>query len=457
MDSRVEEAVSGGLWIFIGNTTVSIVGFLFWFAISRIAGVECVGVASAVVSAASIASIIVSSGLDTAIIREAAAHGYRAFTPSITLSLLLGAIGILILQPLLTSIGYGLYTPYASLLVLLSIVSIAVQSILVGLEMFRETAVLLVAASIAKLAVGVGLAFTGLGVLAPLLGYLSHTIVVSVFGLALLPRGLRSTSMSIARSIGALMLSNYPYTFSNQIPTVLSIYLLALLVGKPISTGTLYIAFTIMLALASIPASLLGASLPIGTRRNTDPFNEVLRIGLALTIPLSTMVASAPGMVLGFINPGLVEGSTVLEILLASLVPLSFLSMVITRLNKERNIKAIWLLGLARITLLLALLALLARVIDATGIALSYLLSTCIATLLSIHVNNGGARDMLVFWAISIIPIALYFLGVSGITTAAAMFALSILLMYVLRVFRVEEYIYVAKIALRSFRSAQHQ
>jgi len=456
MDSRVEEAVSGGLWIFTGNTAVSVVGFLFWFAISRIVGVECVGVASAVVSAVSIASILVSSGLDTAIIREAATYGYRASVPSIMLSLLLGATGILILQPLLIGIGYGLYTPYASLLVLLSVVSLAVQSILVGLEMFRETAVLLVAASIAKLVVGVGLAFIGLGALAPLLGYISHTLVVSVFGLALLRRGLRSTSMSIARSIGTLMLSNYPYTFSNQIPTILSIYLLALLVEKPISTGTLYIAFTTMLAVASIPASLLGASLPIGTRRNTDPFNEVFRVGLALTIPLSVMVASAPSMVLEFINPELVGGSTVLEILLASLVPLSFLSMVIIRLNRERNLKAIWLLGLVRITVLLALLALLARAINATGIALSYLLSTCIAMLLSIPVNKGGARDMLVFWAISIIPIALYFLGATGITTAAAMFVLSILLMHVLRVFRVEEYIYVAKIALRGFKGVQH-
>jgi len=64
--------------------------------------------------------------------------------------------------------------------------------------------------------------------------------------------------MPIARSTAALMLSNYPYAFSNQIPTTLSIYLFMLLVGRPISTGTLYIALMIMLAVASVPGSLRG-------------------------------------------------------------------------------------------------------------------------------------------------------------------------------------------------------
>jgi len=460
MDSRVEDAVSGGLWIFVGSVTVSVVGFLFWFVLSRVVGVECVGVASAIVSAVSIASIVVSSGLDTAIVREVAAYGCRAFMSSIILSLLLGAIAVVILQPLLIGVGYGLYSLYASLLVFLSVVSLAVQSMFIGFEMFREIAVLLVAASIAKLVVGIGTAFIGLDVLAPLLGHLSHFLVVSLLGLALLLRDLKSfkgLSMSIARSIATLMLSNYPYAFSNQIPTMLSIYLFTLIVGKPISTGTLYIAFMIMLTLASIPNSLLRASLPIGTRRNTDPFDEAFRIGLALTVPLSVAIASAPSIVLRVINPELVEGSTVLEILSASLIPLTFLSMIITRFNKERNLRGIWLLGSVRISTLLILLTSLARAMDATGVALSYLLSTCIATLLSIPMNRDSARDMLIFWTISIIPISLYFLGISNsIAIAVTMFALSILLIHMFKVFRVEEYINVVRIALKSFRGDKH-
>jgi len=460
MGSRVEETVSGGLWIFVGSTTVSVVGFLFWSLLSRIVGVGRVGTASAIVSAMSIASILVSSGLDTAVVREAAAHGYRAFMPSVMLSLLLGAAAAAILQPLLMGIGYGLYSFYASLLAFLSVVALVVQSMLIGFEMFREFAFVQVVASIAKLVAGVGSAFMGLGVFAPLLGYLSHFLVVSLLGLVLLLRGLRGfgdVSMPVARSIAALMLSNYPYAFSNQIPTMLSIYLFTLLVGRPVSTGTLYIAFTIMLAAASIPNSLLRASLPIGTRGNTDPFNESFRVGLALAVPLSAALASAPGIVLGVIDPELVEGSAVLEILLASLVPLTFLSMVITRLNKERNLRELWLLGSARVSVLLVLLPLLARAMGAEGVAASYLLSTCAAALLSIPMDRSSARDMLIFWAISGIPIPLYFLGISNsIAAAAAMFALSILLIHTFKAFRVEEYINVARVALKSFRGVKH-
>jgi len=456
MDSRAEETVSGGLWIFVGSATVAVVGFLFWLVLSRIVGVECVGVASAVVSAVSIASIVVSSGLDTAVVREVAGHGYRVFMSSIMLSLLLGAVGVAVLQPLLMGIGYGLYGLYASLLVFLSIASLTVQSMLIGFEMFREFAVLLIAASIAKLIVGFGFAFIGLDVLAPLLGYLSHFLVVSVFGLVLLFKGFegfRGVSMSMVRSIAVLMLSNYPHSFSNQIPTMLSIYLFTLLVGKPISTGTLYIAFMIMLALASIPSSLLGASLPIGTRRNTDPFNEAFRIGLALAIPLTTAIASVPSIVLEVINPELVGGATLLEILLMSFVPLSFLSTVITKLNKEGNIKGLWVLGFLRVLTLLAFLTFLTRLMDVIGVVFSYMLSTSVTSLLAISMNGEGVKDMLLFWVINVVPVALYFIGLSNnIVLAISMLVLSMLSIHVLKIFRLEEYVTVAKIALKSLR-----
>jgi len=71
--------------------------------------------------------------------------------------------------------------------------------------------------------------------------------------------------------------------------------------------------------------------------------------------------------------------------------------------------------------------------------------------------NRDSTRDMLIFWAISIIPISLYFLGISNsIAVTVAMFTLSILLIHMFKVFRVEEYINVARIALKSFRGDKH-
>ena len=45
-----------------------------------------------------------------------------------------------------------------------------------------------------------------------------------------------------------LTYSNYPYMFSNQLLSMLSVYVFAFLVGEALSTGTLYITLMVTLA-----------------------------------------------------------------------------------------------------------------------------------------------------------------------------------------------------------------
>ena len=161
--------------------------------------------------------------------------------------------------------------------------------------------------------------------------------------------------------------------FSTQLLTMLSVYIFAYLVREATFTGTLYISMMIALAIAAIPNSLLRAALPIGTRRNVDPFSNSLRIGLALATPIVVVVIATPRTILTLINPELVEGADTLRILMLSTAPLATLTAAITKLNKEKNTKALAIIEIARLIALIALLPPLTKTLGITGVATAYL------------------------------------------------------------------------------------
>ena len=204
--------------------------------LSRLVGVESVGVASTLVSA----------GLNIAVIREVAAEGPKAFTTSLLLALVLGSVAAVVTVPLTHSLSYGSLAPFASTLALLSITSIATAQSLVGLEEFKIYFTAMFTGSIAKIAVGVTLAVAGLGALSPIIGYLAYPLVLLLTTLILLLPVLRRSrnlrpNVAHFRSLVKLSFSNYPYVFSNQLLTMLGVYMFAYLIREAVPTGTLYI------------------------------------------------------------------------------------------------------------------------------------------------------------------------------------------------------------------------
>ncbi|MET1160004.1 MAG: oligosaccharide flippase family protein [Thermoprotei archaeon] len=454
LDRGVEEAVSGGLWVFMGNLAVSLAGFFYWIILSRIVGVESVGVASAVVSSASIAVMLVSAGLNYAVIREVAGSGPRSLVASIIMALILGLVGVLIVQPLVAGIGYNWLVVYASSLAFLNILSLIPLSSLIGFEEFKKYSMLTITGSIAKLSVGIVLALLGFGVLSPILGYLAYPLTIVIVGSMLLYdriRGFFSTSFSDLKSVFLLMISNYPYVFSNQLVIMLSVYLSALVIGKPVSTGILYISFMIITAVAAIPIAILSASLPISTRRNSDPFDEAFRISLALSTPLIVVIASMPRELLGIINPELVSGAPLIELLVLSYAPLVFLSMSITRFNKEKRLGRISLIGITRLLALLLPFPVLVGRLGVIGIALAYLVSTIASSLVAIMFHRNSALLMLIFWCIHALPVTIYYLGLfNELVNTIVMLISAILIMHFSGLFKLEEYTRIARVMLRS-------
>lgn len=66
------KAFVGGSWIVLGNLSVSLTGLLFWLIMPRLIGLRNLGEASEIISAAMLATTLVSAGLPLAVTREVA-------------------------------------------------------------------------------------------------------------------------------------------------------------------------------------------------------------------------------------------------------------------------------------------------------------------------------------------------------------------------------------------------
>lgn len=449
----VHEVVGGGTWIFLGNLLISLTNFVFWLVIARFVGVEALGISSVIVSCSGLAATLISAGLGIAIIREVALKELESLVASIILALVMGLIAALLAAFFAGSLGYSNLIVIAFLLSLANIVSSSFLFGLIGLEMFREYFTASFVGSLAKLFVGIVLAFAGFRILAPLMGYLTYPIIVVIIAAALIVKTTKTDDVRLnlnsLNSLIFLTYSNYPYTFSNQLLSMLSIYIFAFLIGGTLSTGSLYITLTLALAISAIPSSILNASLSIGTKRNVDPFLEGYRIGLGLVTPMIVVGLAAPTSIFQAINPELVRGVNALRIMLLSLTPLTTLDMVIFKLNKSGQKKKLTLIGLGRLSILVALLALLTRFMGMNGVAVAFLIAnaTLIPSALIIEPNIG--RLLTCLWSIH--GAIAFFAIITPINEAAkAIIALlvSIAVMHFLKIFTFNDYQNILRIML---------
>ena len=388
-DSSIAEVVVGGAWIFLSTVIVSLSGFALWVIISRLLGVGVVGVTSAAVSAAGVASTLVAAGLPVAVMREVAARGPEALLPAAATSLILGAASALLAYVMVSALptGFGIPAWVPAALAFATVASTAALQALIGLGRFRAYFTSTLAASAVKLVLGVGLALIGWGLLAPLVGYVAFPVTALIAASVILALTLRVGGFggrgrfsdpgvgSGVLSVLKLAYSNYPFVFSSQVLNMLSVYFFAVLTASAINTGILYLSLMIVLILNAVAGSALSASLSVSLRRGADPFAPTLRLALAVTAPLAAAVSAAPTLPLRLINPALVGGASTLTILALTIPPTATLSAVVMKANREGRHALLATLGLLRLATLVALLFPLTREAGTDGVALAYLVA----------------------------------------------------------------------------------
>ncbi|MEM2382665.1 MAG: hypothetical protein QW521_00655 [Desulfurococcaceae archaeon] len=453
LEEHVNRAVVGGTWVFLSNLSISISGLIFLLTITKLIGIKYVGEASAAISAATVAYLITSASIDITVIREVASGGFRSIYPSLMLASLTSVLALALSVLLVYALGYNDLVIYASLYAFLASLSTATLSSLIGLEMFREHFVVTLIGSLAKLLVGIAFAFATPSAVAPLLGYLVHPLTALIASMLALTHVLsfseRRCKVNCLKSTALLALSNYPFSISNQLLTMLSIYIFAYLTRETIGTGILYASMMVALALFAVPYSILSAVLSIGTRRNLDLFGESLRIGLGVSTPFIVAVSSAPATVLAVISPELVQGASVLRILMLSLTPLAALTATVMKLNKEGRARDLATIGALRLAALIALLMALVRAGGIAGAAIAFFLSNAIFMPIALAIIRESGKWLMTTWCIHAAFISLNYVIPLNKALAVIMFTpLSVITMQLAKVITVSEIAGVLKTTL---------
>ncbi len=453
VSTSVRDSVAGAVWIYLSNVIAALGGFAFWVIMARVAGLKALGVASAIVSAASIATTFVSAGLGIAVVREVASRDYEAFWASLAVSIGLGLAASALATVFASLLGVG-SSYLCSLLAFLSVLSLASLSSLRGFRRFRGLALASLASTAAKIGTGLAVALAGERFLAPLVGYVAYPLVASVASLAMvlpLSRGVGLRLGEVKRVI-VYTYTNYPAVFSGQLTIMLNVYLYALLSHRMVSTGALYLSFAVALAISMIPGALLGASLPISIKSGSSSISESARIGLAMAIPVVAFVVAAPSAVLSVIARGSSIASTCLALLAFSVPPAVIVSTAINELNRVGNARGIAAIGIARLLTLLATLPALTKLMGVDGAALSYFLSTCAPIPYAIKRVDTG-RELLKCWLAAAPAMATYLALGSNILAALAISLASVAMLRALRVATLLDAKMVASVVLSELLS----
>ena len=408
----MNRAISGGTWIILSSIVISIGGFILWLVTGMFGGAKAVGYATTAFSIATLLATLGNPGLNYAVLREVPLKGSRAYIAALTIALVTGivlSLGSLLFINIYEE--FNLYVIASMLLTIIILVNAVNTATIVALLKTKYLFIANTASTIVKVCLGVTLVLIGLAGLGATIALLASTITVLVATTIVI-----STSMNIIRPLKrdlrevlTIGFSNYPQQLSIQLIVSAGIVLLALLTNNPTETGTFYIALMITLVLATIPRSIITVSLPLTMKTGEKQLaSQGLRIGCSLILPIAIALTLLSKQVLALINQEFAQGELTLIVLLYSIIPNQTILASITKLNAEKKLKEITIIGAIRLTTLTILTILLTPRLGALGAALAYLASTITPQPLILReVNYKDTLKLISIQAALTIPILL--------------------------------------------------
>lgn len=403
-----KEALIGGIWLALANISISITGLIFWIIVSKMLGLKLLGIISVIINTSMLSAALASSGITIATIREIAKNGSSIVMELLIATLIFSVIGLLLSLALSIYVGYIRYIIIINCITVLVIMYSVAIGLLIGFAFFRTCFIIVFIACIVKIITTLALLYYNLGIYSPIYGHILYLIIVSSCTFILI---LKRTAGIYAQSIVfknlkdiiKFTLSNYIYVLSNQALLPLTVYLFAYIVKQPQDVGILYLSLMIVNILFMVVASFLNASLSLSMRKSVDIFEYSLKLGLSLiTIPLIICLALSNEVIHIFVKCIGFYTSLILKILLLSLVPLSALYALLTKLNSLGNLLNILSLGLIRFTTLIILMFTLSYC-GILGAALSFLLANTITLIIFSYRDKSILKASLKFWVLYIV------------------------------------------------------
>jgi len=444
----------GAAYMYIETIAALISGYIFWIIMSRITTSETIGITSTLFSLAGIVAVVASIGIPAGVLRflgksfsdkklDEAKTLVSAALFLVCMGIAACSIVILIAQNWLQDIfDFDLELILIAILYIGSAVLFMLfRSVVIASLNTKSLPIIIISASIVKVSLAAVLLLIGTGTVGLSLGFTSYYVLSSIIlGIFVMRTIFKSSSTSnlVVRFIAiskSILVSSIVYWIPFLITTVGSQLGTIVVFGSQGANqaGIYFLTLTIVTGITVVMSSLFTIALP--TMSGLSDYRKrfawhAIRFSAIILLPFSCSLIFYSKEVMHLFGQNYTSGSSSLEILLLSMLPMTVLTGINTLVYSMGNYRDVLMIGLAVSIPRTLLYFLLVSIYGGAGAAIGYTVGSIIGCLVSL----GIARKigMKILWKelgiIFIVPSTLAFvLGhyqvnfILGIVTATAL------------------------------------
>ena len=417
----------GVVYLYVEAITMLFSGYIYWLILSKIIDPSSIGLASTIISFATIvfsfASMGVAGGVQRYIANGIAEKKYEQVQGMINSSLLITSVGVFIsgIIILLFRGAIGTYFNIDFAYILLSIAlfvflvfSALLRAIIIPSLKVKVITIASVLSTLVKISFTLFLVFLGYGVYGIIFGFLTYPLLSTlIFSFAINKKIYRIVpNLKVFISIKEILAASITFWIPAIISTVgsqLGTITVFLVTGSG-SAGIYFISFSIVSGILVMTSVLSSIAYPAistikdGKKRATW---RLIKISLLLTIPISNILIFYPQAILSLFGSSYVLGYATLQILALTSLPTCISTGIGVLLYAYGDNRKFLLLGLSTSVPRVMLYFLFVPIFGGNGAALSFLIGSILGAIISLWYAKS-IRIMLFYkqiFALFVVPI----------------------------------------------------
>ncbi len=400
--------VTPGFLLFLDNLIISIAGWIYWVAISKLTIPSELGLAVTVYSLVILVTTIVQLGLEYPLLKRSNDIKSKILSTAFVIELFLTVASIPFVYILINTVYENSVVQYTwlsiSLLVILSL-EFVFRFALLGISKAKIVLIIDVLGVIVKLSTGLILVYLGTGTLGILLAYLFEGFLVIFASLYFVVKlmSFRCGNITDIKETVKDAIINTPAKYSKMVAVILSIVLLSILNISASDIGIFYVALMITIVVASFASSMAYMVIPSSMILKKDLTSSSIKISLALTAPIVVALMVAPRTILSLINPEYVTADLVLFILALGIIPSSLTINLVSKLNNLNKSRMLILTGILQIIIFCVSFLILVPLYGIVGASISILITYSTSSIILMIITKLESLRYILFACLSVV------------------------------------------------------
>jgi len=409
----------GAAYIYIETIASLISGYIFWIIMSKITTSETIGISSTLFSLAGIVAVVASIGIPIGVQRFIG----RSFSDKkldeaktlVSVALFLVCMGIaacsiviLIAQNWIHEIfDFDLELILIAILFIgSSVLSMLFRSVVIASLKTKSLPIIIISSSIVKLILAAVLLLIGTGTVGLTIGFASNFVLSSILlGIFVMRTIFKSSTTSnlVVRFIAiskSILVSSIVYWIPLLITTIGSQLGTIVVFGSQGANqaGVYFLTLTIVIGITSVMKSLFTIALPTlsGLRDYRKRFAwHTIRLSAIILLPFSCSLIFYSKEVMELFGQNYINGSSSLEILLLSMLPMAVLTGINTLVYSYGNYRYVLFIGLAVSIPQTLLYFVLVPIYGGAGAAIGYTVGSITGCLVSLCIARKIGMQIL--------------------------------------------------------------